>query len=105
MIDWVNVALNALWIFGVAVLLAAVSYHRWLAAETSRRLRDVLSRSSWKISFSAGMSLICAGVGYGLADRWWEHLVWTGLLIVFLYQLATDVREGRKAAVRAKRSS
>ena len=96
MIDWANLALNALWIVGLASILAAYSYHRWLAAETSRRLRDVLSQRSGKIPFSAGMSLICVGFAYGLADRWWERAIWTAFALVFAYQLVTDVRQERR---------
>ena len=98
--DWVNLALNALWIGGLSIILASFSYHRWLAAETSRRLRDVLSQSSWTIPFSAGMSLTCVGFGYGLADRWWERAIWTALALVFAYQLVTDLRQERRKADR-----
>ena len=104
MIDWITVAFNALWIAGAAVLLAAFSYHRWLASETAVTLREVFRRASWKISFSAGMSLVCVGAGYGLADRWWERIVWTGLAIAFAYQLAVHLRQPRDAAVRTNRS-
>ena len=105
MIDWANVALNGVWIAGAAILLAALSYHRWLAQETSVTFKNMRARRSWKISVSAGMALVCFGVGYGLADRRWERVVWTGLLIGFGFQLATELRAGRKAAVRLRRSS
>ena len=96
MIDWVNVALNALWIFGLSVILAAFSYHQWLAAETSRRLRDVLSQRSWTVPFSAGMALTCVGFGYGLSGRWWERVVWTALSLVFAYEFVTSLRQGQR---------
>ena len=96
MIDWVNVALNALWIFGLAIILAAFSYHHWLAGETSCRLRDVLSYRSWKIPFSTGMLLTCIGFGYGVADRRWERAIWTALALAFAYQLAVDLPRRRR---------
>jgi hypothetical protein len=104
-IDWANVALNGVWIAGAAILVAALSYHRWLAQETSVTFKSMRARRSWKISVSAGMALVCLGVGCGLADRRWERVLWTGLLIGFGFQLATDWRAGRKPAVRVKRSS
>ena len=52
MIDWVNVALNALWILGLSIILAAFSYHQWLAGETASRLRELWSQPSWQIPFS-----------------------------------------------------
>ena len=100
MIDWVNVALNALWIAGLALILAAFSYHQWLASETSRRLRDVLSQPSWKILFAAGMLLTCIGVGSGLAERWWEKTIWAALAVSYAWQLVTAFRPRRKRATR-----
>jgi hypothetical protein len=98
MIDWVNVALNALWIFGLAIILAAFSYHHWLAAETSSRLRDVLSSRSWQIPFATGMLLACIGFGYGIADRRWERALWTALALAFAYQLVVALRQPRRNA-------
>ena len=98
MIDWVNVAFNALWIAGLALILAAFSYHQWLAGETARRLRDVLSQPSWKLPFSAGMLLTCIGFSYGLAERWWEKTMWTALAAAYGWQLVTVFRRGRKKA-------
>ena len=95
-IDWLTVSLSALWITGFAILLAAFSYHHWLAAETSRRLRDVLTERSWKVPRSVGGVLICIGFGYGVADRWWERVVWTGLAVIFAYWLMTDLRRQGK---------
>ena len=100
MVDWVSAVVNALWIVGLAIILAAFSYHQWLAGETSRRLRDVLSQPSWKILFAAGMVLTCVGVGYGLAEQWWEKPIWTTLAISFGWQLVMVFRQGRKKAVR-----
>src|SRR5438477_5766834 len=96
MIDWINVALNALWVVGLSVILAAFSYHHWLAAESSRPLRDVLSRPSWTVPFSAGMALTCLGFGYGLGSRWWERAIWTALAIVFTYELLTNLRQRQR---------
>jgi hypothetical protein len=41
MIDWVDLGFNALWILGLAILLAAFSYQRWLAYEYGRGRREV----------------------------------------------------------------
>lgn len=103
MTDWMNVALNALWIAGLAILLAAFSYHRWVAAESSSSLRSVLSRRSWKLPRSCGALLTCLGVGYGLADRWWERTLWTGLALACAFQLAADFLDARDPPVAANR--
>ncbi len=98
MIDWVNVALNALWILGLSILLAAFSYHHWLAGESSRRLRDVLAQPSFKLPFAAGMVLTCLGFGYGLSERWWEKGIWTALALFYTYELAMRLRRSRSKA-------
>jgi len=93
MIDWFEVAFSALWIFGLSMILAAFSYHYWLAGETSRRLRDLVARPSWTLPFSAGMVLTCVGFGYGLADRWWERTIWTALALSYAWRLFVAVRQ------------
>ena len=105
MIDWSKVVFNGVWIAGAAIMLAALSYHRWLAQATSVTFKNIRGRRSWKISVSTGMALVCVGLGNGLADRRWERLVWTGLSIGFGIQLATDWRTTGTPAVRMKRSS
>ena len=100
MIDWVDVGLNSLWILGLASILAAFSYHHWLASESARRLRDVLSQPSWKVPLFAGMLLTCVGVGYGLTERWWEKAVWTVLAASFAWQLVMVFRQMRRKADR-----
>ncbi len=95
MIDWVGVALNAVWIAGLAIVLAAFSYHDWLARETDRRLRDVLALPSWKLTFFGGMLLACVGFAYGLSDRWWQKVIWMILALSFAYELMLLWRQGR----------
>ena len=97
MIDWVAAALNALWIAGIALILAAFGYHHWLAGETARRLREVLAQPSWKLPFSTGMLLTCLGFACGLAGRWWEKGLWTALAVSYARQLVTAVRQRQKA--------
>ena len=100
MIDWVNVSFNSLWILGLSVILAAFSYHHWLAGETSRRLRDSLAHASWKLPFSVGMVLTCVGFGYGLAERWWEKTIWTALALFYGWQFVMVLRHIRREAAR-----
>ena len=41
MIDWWMVGTNSLWIVGLSILFAALSYHDWLAKETGQRRREL----------------------------------------------------------------
>jgi hypothetical protein len=98
MIDWIPVGPDALWIVGLAAILATVSYHHWAAGATSRRLRDVLAQPSWRVPFSAGMVLTCLGFGYGLGVRWWVKIILTAIALSYSYQLGQVAREGRRKA-------
>jgi len=96
-IDLTTLTLNALWVAGLAVLLAAVSYHRWLAGQTSRSLRAVLSERSWTIPSCTGMVLTSIGFGYGLGTEWWERAIWSAIAVIFGYRLVAACRSERNA--------
>ena len=85
MIDWYLVFTSSLWIFGLSIVLAAFSYHHWLAGETHRRLREQLKQASWLAPLCAGMTLV--GLGFGLSERarWWERIIWFVLAAWFAW--------------------
>lgn len=91
-IDWWLVGSSALWITGLAVLLAALSYHDWLAHETGRRLRDQFKTRSWGIPFALGMTLFCTGLAAARDTPWWERALWSTLGLSFLWQLIAHFR-------------
>lgn len=93
MIDWASVAFNAVWIAGLSIILAAFSYHSWLAGVTGRALRAALNDRSWKLSFSTGMLMTCVGLGYGLTWNRWVTALWTALGVSYAYQLLMSLRE------------
>ena len=103
MIDWYLVFTSSLWIFGLSIVLAAFSYHHWLAGETRRRLREQFREPSWIMSFSAGMVLV--GLGFGLAEsaQWWERTIWLALAASFAWDGAVNgyvkLRRGRSNGV------
>ena len=92
LIDWWLVASSALWIMGLSVLLAAFSYHDWLAHETGRRLRDQFKTRTWRIPFSLGMALFCTGLAATRGAAWWERLLWGALALSFGWQLTQHLR-------------
>ena len=83
MIDWGMVASNSLWILGLSVLLAAFSYHDWLAGKTGQRRRDLFTKRSFLLPCTLGLFLTCAGWGIGQAVRWWEKAIWFVLAATF----------------------
>lgn len=85
MIDWYFVFTNSLWILGLSVVLAAFSYHHWLAGETGHRLREQFRQPGWILPFSAGMCLVGLGLGLSQSARWWERIAWLMIAGVFLW--------------------
>lgn len=63
MIDWIAVASNSLWIAGLAVVLATVSYAYWSAGQQTTSLLAVLQQRSFLRFIYTGLIL----VGLGLA--------------------------------------
>ncbi len=81
MIDWVNVAFNAAWVLGLAVLLATLSHADWRRHCDKIRWRDVLSRASYHSLLNGGLVLVCLGLlgsGQGLLEKvlWGLMAIW-----------------------------
>lgn len=81
MINWQSVIFNSFWIFGLAIILSAFSYHYWLAGQENRRLRLQLNeagflRPTW-------LGLIFIGIGLvGTSQEIWEMVLWGVLTLV-----------------------
>ena len=61
-IPWVKVLTNFVWIVGTALILAAFSYHDYLAHMEKTRLKEVLRRKSFLWPGMLGSILITGGV-------------------------------------------
>ena len=85
MIDvWAMLA-NGLWVAGVALLLAALSWAHWRASRERRPLRAELRRPDTGRALNAGMVFFCAGLA-ATGQRWWEWVLWGLLSLGFLLQ-------------------
>jgi hypothetical protein len=62
MIDWVNLAINALWILGCSVALAAISYASWSASMQEIKFTQALKSTGIRLALHAGGMLFCAGL-------------------------------------------
>ncbi len=84
MIDLWGVFFNFLWILGLAVILATLSYASYEVARATRvgrpkqRLRDKLDELAYALALDAGLVLFCAGLA-ATENRWWARLLWIGL--------------------------
>lgn len=78
MIDIISLVANALWLLGLAVLLAVLSWARWKAQSGQVRFRQVLARPLVQLGLDLGLLLFCVGLA-ATAHAWWERILW-GLL-------------------------
>ena len=62
MIDWFSVAANSLWILGLSVLLATLSYSDWKRSEKKLSLRAVLGEFMPSLCINIGLLLFCLGL-------------------------------------------
>ena len=91
MIPWRSVFFNFLWILGLAVLLADLGFHYWLAQREGSGLRAQFRLPSFQKGAWLGLGLFAVGLA-GTVDRAWEVVVWALLALVCLVSLITTLR-------------
>lgn len=62
MIDWYNLAANALWILGCSVVLAALSFASWEASRSRERMITHLKRPAQQAALALGGMLTFLGL-------------------------------------------
>ena len=85
-IDWFGVFSNGLWILGLAVGLAALSYADWRRrlSQPPLTLRQALGQPAFQAAWSLGLLLFCAGLAL-VSEPWWQAVAWAALAVAFLY--------------------
>jgi len=84
LIDWPLVGLNALWIVGLSMVLAALSWADYRATQTKTGLQEILKKPNYQMAINASMLFVCLGLA-GLSHGW-ERLIWLGLALAFFVQ-------------------
>jgi hypothetical protein len=91
-IDWQSLFFNSFWILGLAILLAAFSYHYWVAQQAEVRLNEQLNTPPFQQLF--WLSFVFIGVGLvGTSTAWWEMGIW---LLFTLWSIVNSVRLWRQ---------
>jgi len=85
MIDWFNLAANALWIIALAIILAVFSYASWQASLHHEKIRVQLARPGYQVYIDLAAVLFCLGMA-GTSRRAWEIILWGGLAVLFIAQ-------------------
>jgi hypothetical protein len=86
MINWQSVIFNSFWILGLAVLLAAFSYHYWEAHQLGRSLREQLSQAAFLRFFWLAILLVSIGL-IGTSQQIWEMVIWGGAALLALFSI------------------
>ena len=82
MIDLRTLLGGSLWILGLALILAALSWAYWVAARENVRFRAALSRPGGARGLDIGLMLFCAGLA-ATARTGWERVLWGVLAAVW----------------------
>jgi presenilin-like A22 family membrane protease len=95
MIDWINLASNALWIVGLALALATFSYASWEASLRHQKLRERLRLPAVQFPLDLAGVLFCAGLA-ATSGRLYEVVLWVILGIAFAVQAVIAVLASRR---------
>ncbi len=80
MIDWLRIVAHGLWVTGLALILAALSYHTWLAGQEGRSLRRELAGASFQRAVLGGVLLVSIGLS-AISRGLWPQLLSAGVAI------------------------
>ena len=83
MISWQSVIFNGFWVLGLALMLAAISYHSWLAEQENRKLRLQLSERGFLRPIWLGLLFIGIGL-IGTSQQSWEMAIWGFITLIGL---------------------
>lgn len=94
LINWADLARNALWILGLSVAFAAASHASWHASARGERLRAQLGDPAFLIPVSAGLLLVTVSLAWG-ATLVWERWLWVASCAGFFWHILMLRRQGR----------
>jgi hypothetical protein len=86
-----DILIDALWIVGIAGVLATLSYMNWFRSAHGLTWRRLLSLPRALIPLCVSMEIFCIGIAVnGLLSTqpapWWETAAWSVLALMFAVQ-------------------
>lgn len=96
-----QILVDALWVLGLAGLLATFSYMAWYRTRHGWSWRYLFSLPRLLVPVSVSLEFFCIGMGVsGLlafeSPPWWETAAWTLLAILFAIQTVVYGLAGRR---------
>jgi hypothetical protein len=95
MIDWFNLAANALWILACAIVLATFSHAGWTASLQHEKLRKILALPHYQTSINLAGIIFCLGLA-GTSQKLWESVSWLILMELIVARSIIDLIRKRK---------
>jgi hypothetical protein len=86
MIDWPNLFANSLWIFGLALALAVLSYASWQSSLVHGSMRQYVGLPRTQALLNLAGILFSAGLA-ATSQRWWEIGLWLLIAVAFFIQI------------------
>lgn len=96
MIDWYNLVVNAFWILGCAIALAAVAYASWEASALQDKFRIRLGQPHIQIFLNIGGLLFSLGLA-GTSGVIWQQVLWILLALGFAIQIGVGIYKMKSA--------
>ncbi|MDR3574719.1 MAG: hypothetical protein P4L50_12710 [Anaerolineaceae bacterium] len=91
LIDWGDLAANALWIIGLGLALAAMSFASFEASTGHLRLKDVLTQNRFEIILDLAGILFCSGLA-ATSSQLIALILWIILAALFLISIVLSLR-------------
>ena len=92
-IPWGAVFSNFLWIVGAAIILAAISYHDYLASQKKEKLINLFKRNSFQKPLFSGLFLVTAGIALSVHFLWLSFIM--GILAIFMLVMTANTLKRR----------
>lgn len=84
-VDWYFMVFNALWIIGLSLLIAVLSYASYFATQQKKQFKQALEIHACRNIGLLGLVIFCIGLAGGVSAIW-ERIAWAALAIIFAYQ-------------------
>jgi hypothetical protein len=82
MIDWYLASFGALWIFGLSLEFAVLSFAYYQAGQQKQSFVSALEMPTCRSMINLGLTFFCLG-WTGSAAGTWERIVWAILTLIF----------------------
>ena len=92
LIDWGALAANALWIIGLGLALAGLSFAGFEASSQQVKLAQVLSQRRFDLTLNLAGIIFCSGLA-AASSQLLEIILWVVLAILFFVNILLTLRK------------